>query len=136
MRYFFLLCLALVSAACQKSDSISPDTLTGRWIEQTMRQDTLTFNLDHTGSSLPDWLTVNRGKERTATGDLIPKIGSGMYTYQVRGDRIFVRNMLSSSSMGAEYAIERKGDVLRVDNFYELGFRQSPTATRILVRLP
>jgi hypothetical protein len=101
-----------------------------------MRQDTLSFNIDHTGSPLPDWLTVNRGKERNATGDLLPKIGSGIYSYQVQGNRIFVRSMLSSSSLSADYAIDRKGDELTVDNFFELGFRQSPTATRTLVRLP
>jgi hypothetical protein len=136
MRSFYtLLLVSLTVLACKKSDTVSPETLTGTWIEVSARQDTLIFNLDHMGASLPASLTVKRGKERNSTGDLLPKIGSGIYTYQLQGERIFVRNLLSSSSLGADYAIEQQGDILKVENFFELGFRQSPTATRTFKRV-
>ncbi|QIP17889.1 hypothetical protein G8759_19435 [Spirosoma aureum] len=136
MRPFYtLLLFSLTVLSCKKSDTISPETLTGTWIEVSARQDTLIFNLDHVGASLPASLTVKRGTERNSSGYLLPKIGSGIYIYELQGERIFVRNLLSSSSLGADYAIEQQGDRLMVENFFELGFRQSPTATRTFTRV-
>jgi len=136
MRPFFcLLTVGLGFVACQPSEPVSPDTLTGTWVESSARRDTLIFNPDQAGTSLPGMLIVNRGKEINVGGYLLPKIGSGIYSYTVQGKRIYVQNMLSSYSQGAEYTIERKGENLYVDNFFELAPRESATATRTLVRL-
>ena len=65
----------------------------------------------------------------------MPKIGSGIYQYELRDKRIYVQNGLSSRFVGEEYAIEQTGNELRIENFFELGFNQPATATRRLVRL-
>jgi hypothetical protein len=136
MRSVFLLFFIVLGfQACRPSEDVSPDTLTGIWIEASARQDTLRFNVDGTGVSLPNTLLVNRGKEKNASGYLLPKMGSGLYSYTIQGTRIYVHSLLSSSSQGADYAIERRGAELRMDNFFELAPRQPATATRTLIRL-
>ena len=133
MHLFFV--LGIACAACNQPNSIAPDTLTGKWIEKSAWQDTLIFNLSLQGQSLPNMLTVNRGKELNAGGFLIPKIGSGLYKYEIERNRISVINMHSSSSKRSDYAIERNGQELHIENFFELGFNQPATAIRTLVRL-
>jgi hypothetical protein len=130
-----VLILALTAASCQKPDTITPDTLTGVWVEKFARRDTLVFNLSLQGQSLPNMLRVNRGKELNTGGYLLPKIGSGLYDYKIVDNRISVINLFSSSNKRSEYAIEQNGDKLRIENFFELGFNQPATATRTLVRL-
>ena len=132
---FTLLILALTIGSCRQPDAITPDTLTGTWIEKTARRDTLIFNPDFQGKTLINTLTVSRGKELNLGVYLLPKIRSGIYKYEIRGKRIYVQNSLSSRAVGEEYAIEQTGDRLRVENFFELGFNQPATATRMLVRL-
>lgn len=132
---FSLLILGFTFAACDKPDTVTPETLTGIWVERSSRQDTLIFNPDFQGQTLTNTLTVNRGKEINAGGHLLPKVGSGIYHYELRGKLIYVQNGLSSRAVGEEYAIEQTGDRLRIENFFELGFNQPATATRTLVRL-
>lgn len=132
---YTLLISALSVASCRQPDTITPNTLTGTWVEESARQDTLIFNPEFQGQILTNTLTVNRGKELNSAGYLLPKIGSGIYTYEIRGKRIYVQNGLSSRAVGEEYAIEQTGDRLRVENFFELGFNQPATVTRTLVRL-
>lgn len=136
MRLAFLFLLVGLSfQACHPSETVSPDTLTGAWIEASSRQDTLLFNVDKVGAALPNTLLVNRGKEKNAGGYLLPKLGSGLYSYTIQGDRIYVHSLVSSSSQGADYAIDLRGSELRIDNFFELAPRQPATAIRTLVRL-
>lgn len=137
MRPFLLLLLLGYSGlACREPAIITPDSLTGVWVEKSARQDTLIFNPSFQGKILLKTLTVNRGKEINVGGYLLPKIGSGIYQYELRGSRqISVLNGLSSSTIRTSYAIEQAGDELRIENFFELGFNQPATATRTLVRL-
>lgn len=136
MRNFALFLLLSVGfLSCDKSESIAPESLTGTWVEKTARQDTLIFNPTFRGEVLTNTLTVNRGKEINVGGYLLPKIGSGIYQYEMRGNRIYVQNGLSSRSVGEEYAIARRGEELQIENFFELGFNQPATAVRTLVRL-
>ena len=121
--------------ACTKPEAVTPDALTGVWVEETARRDTLFFNLDQSGKSLPNSLLVKRGKEINQGGFLLPKIGSGIYQYSLLNNRISVRNMLSSSSQLTDYWIEQSDKKLLIDNFFELGSNQPATATRTLVRL-
>ncbi len=135
MRFLFLLALSLGFVACEKEHTVSPATLTGVWIEETGHKDTLIFNLDRQGTPLPNTILVNRGKELNAGGSLVPKLGSGIYSYELKADTLWVINLLSSSSNRSAYKIDLKGNQLQIDNFYELGFNQPATASRTLVRL-
>ncbi|MBC3786267.1 hypothetical protein [Spirosoma utsteinense] len=127
--------LGFIGLSCQKPAAVTPDSLTGVWVEKSGRRDTLIFNPSFQGNTLPNTLTVNRGKEINAGGYALPKIGSGIYQYELRGKRIYVQNGLSSRYQGEEYALERIGDELRVENFFELGFNQPATAVRTLIQL-
>ena len=131
----FLL-FGMAVAACRQPDLITPDTLTGTWVEKSARQDTLIFNPTFQGQIRLNTLAVNRGKERNAGGYLTPKIGSGLYSYEIVENRIRVISMFSSSLRRSDYAVEQNGDALHLENFFELGFNQPATATRTLVRLP
>lgn len=136
-RLFLALALFATLNSCSKqSDFVSPDILTGTWVEKSARKDTLLFNPTFQGEVLIGTLTVNRGKELNEGGYLLPKIGAGIYSYEIRGNRIYVQNGLASIAVGAEYNIARRGNELIIDNFFELGFNQPATATRTLVRLP
>ncbi|MBN8821142.1 MULTISPECIES: hypothetical protein [unclassified Spirosoma] len=132
---FVSLLLSLGFLACKPSDTVSPETLTGVWIESSTRRDTVIFNPLYQGTPLPNTLRVDRGKELNSSGSLLPKIGSGLYQYELQGDTILVQSLLSSSSKRTGYRIELQDSKLRLENFFELGFNQPATATRTLVRL-
>ncbi|GAB2561764.1 hypothetical protein [Spirosoma areae] len=136
MRLLFIfLSLSAGFMACNKVDTISPETLTGAWVEVSARKDTPIFNLDRNGTSLPNTVLVNRGKQLNAGGYLGPKPGSGYYAYELQGNTILVVSMFSSSLQRTGYRIEQEGDKLIIENFFELGFNQPATANRTLVRL-
>jgi hypothetical protein len=132
---FYTLCLFVALNSCKKETAISPDTLTGTWIEKSARQDTIIFNLAQDGTALPGFLIVNRIREMSPAGYWFPKAGSGIYSYELQNNRIFLRNLYSSSSMGADYTIEQSGNELEVENFYELGYKQPASAKRTLIRI-
>ncbi|WP_425290988.1 hypothetical protein [Spirosoma linguale] len=121
--------------ACQKAETISPDTLTGVWVEKTGRRDTLIFNLDRTGKPLPKTILVNRSRVINAEGSLVPSLGSGYYGYDVQNNSILVVSLFSSSTQRSSYKIELQDNQLQLENFFELGFNQPATATRTLIRL-
>ena len=136
MRLFVtVLAFLLALSGCRPSDIVSPDSLTGVWVEAAARQDTLIFNLDRFGKLLPKTLLVNRGKEVNPGGYLVPKLGSGYYGYEIQRNNILVISMFSSSMQRKAYKIEESSNQLRVENFFELGFNQPATAMRTLVRL-
>ncbi len=130
-----LLILSTLFVSCSKSDAVTPDSLTGAWVEKDARQDTLLFNLDRSGNPLLNTILINRGKVPNASGYLVPKIGSGLWSYQLNPDSITVGSLLSSSSRRSAYVFRRESDQLRVGNFFELGFNQPATAIRTFVRL-
>lgn len=132
---FVLLLLSLGFLACKQSDTVSPETITGVWIESSARKDTLIFNPLYQGAPLPNTLRVNREKELNSSGSLLPKIGSGLYQYELQGDTILVQSLFSSSSKRTGYRIGLQDGRLILENFFELGFNQPATATRTLVRL-
>lgn len=132
MRPAILLLLLTVNfVACQKAETISPEMLSGVWIEKTNRQDTIIFQ---PGASV-NMLQVNRGKEINVGGYLVPKLGSGFYQYYIKADKISVYNLWGSTILFTDYTFEVRDGELHLDNFFELGFHQPATATRTLVRL-
>lgn len=133
---FVLIILGLGFTSCKQSDPVSPDALTGVWVEKTFRKDTLIFNPSPTSTTRKEgYLTVNRGREANAGGYVVPKLGSGIYQYYKEERTLHVYNLLSSTYQFAGYTFEQVGSELRVGNFFELGFREPATATRTLVRL-
>ena len=131
--YLFLL-LATCFVACNASDEVNPDELSGTWVESSARKDTIIF-LSTLGTQATRLLLVNRGKSTNPDGYAVPKIGSGIYDYYVSGRQIHVRNTLSSNSAYKAYPISRLDGKLRLGNFFELGSQQPHTAVRTLVRL-
>jgi len=136
-RIISLLLLGSVFSGCNQQTAVLPDDLTGVWVEVSARKDTLIFNLDQKGKSLPQTLIVQRGREINTGGYLVPKIGSGLYKYEILNSRgrIDVVNLLSSFGGSTDYAFQQKGNQIEVENFFELGFNKPATATRTLVRL-
>ncbi|GAB3171506.1 hypothetical protein [Telluribacter humicola] len=103
----------LLISSCT-TDTVTPASLRGTWVERTVRQDTLIIN--------KDGINVRRGKAPNASGYLIPKIGSGFYSYELKGGSIFISRSMFSSSMPTlfEYPVEISGKKLTLPNFYEL----------------
>lgn len=134
---FYAAILSLGLTSCQKSDPVSPSPtiLTGTWIEKSARKDTIIFNLGPGMGLLSNTLLVNRGKEINSAGYLVPKFGTGYYSYYLKGDTISVYDTWASTVYFAPFHIEQKHNELYLDNFFEVGFRHPATATRTLVRL-
>ncbi|OIN56943.1 hypothetical protein [Arsenicibacter rosenii] len=137
-KLYLLLAVCIFSGACSDKaleSMATPAGLTGTWIEKTNRKDTLVFNQAIAAGLTEGNLLVKRGKELTAEGYLLPKIGSGLYTYYIKDDEIYLLNMLSSSSVYTSYPIGQSQGELKVGNFFELGFNKPHTAIRTFVRL-
>ena len=137
MRTFatFLL-LGLIFTSCNKPETVTPESLTGMWVEKTAQQDTLIFNPTFRGEILTNLILVNRGKTLNLSGDSIPRTGSGYWSYQVKADSILVVSSVSSSMRQSAYVFRRDGEQIVVGNFFELYQNRPATAVRTLVRLP
>ncbi|MBC7922402.1 MAG: hypothetical protein H7Z75_15085 [Ferruginibacter sp.] len=137
-----MLAIVLAFLGCRESkEEVTPENLSGVWVEVSARADTLVLNrtaprLAPTGNPESNTLTVNRGRAVNAGGHVVPKIGSGPYQFYIREGRIHVRSFLSSNSKFSDHAIEQRKDGLRIENFFEVGFNQPATAVRTFVRLP
>ena len=133
---YLLPAIALAFLGCRESkEEVVPEGLSGIWVEASARADTLLFNLNRAGNPRPNTLTVNRGTEIRAGGYATPKVGSGIYEFYLREDRIHVYNLLSSYYGFSDYAIEQRKDSLQIENFFEVRFNQPATAVRMFVRL-
>lgn len=105
-------CLLLLVFACGKSQSPTPTSLNGTWIENSGRGDTLIFKTN--------LLEVRRGFE-IRNGVRLPKAGSGLWSYQLgKKYQIEVNALLLSSSKSQTAHVELKDNLLYVSNFYEL----------------
>lgn len=135
--YLVLAACSFLGACSNKSleSAATPAGLTGTWIEKTNRKDTLVFNQAIAAGLTEGNLLVKRGKEMTPAGYLLPRIGSGLYTYYIKDNDIYLLNMLSSSSVYTSYPLSQVQGELKVGNFFELGFNTPHTAIRTFVRL-
>lgn len=82
--------LFIFSACEDKVDNKTTD-LQGMWINKTDPNDTIIF-LDQLSEPA---FEVKRGKEFRGEG-YVPKIGSGLYFYELKKDSIYVNYLLSS----------------------------------------
>ncbi|QMU30919.1 hypothetical protein [Adhaeribacter radiodurans] len=107
--------LAIVASIVScKEDNEPTAQLDGVWIEQTDRSDTIVFKRLDGGS----FLSLGRGRE-IRNGNELPKYGSGLYNYQIKGDSISLLSLFSSCSTCHEtYYFVINGAELKVGDFY------------------
>ena len=67
--------------------------LSGVWVHTETKTDTIDFNT--TMFSSRKTFELRRGKE-IRNGYELPREGSGFYTYEIKGDTIYLRDMISS----------------------------------------
>jgi hypothetical protein len=103
---FFLL------VSCEKN-TIEKDQIEGIWIESTHKTDTIVFDNQHT------LFILNRGTE-IRNGYLLPRILSGPYFYEIKGDSISLRWGFSSCSSGGIHYFNLASDKeqIKVGNFF------------------
>lgn len=114
MKYGLILFL-LTFLGCSNDDTavVSSSDLKGKWIETETRMDTLSFeSLDNL-----EIMNLNRGKE-VRNGNLLPKSGSGPYTYNLSEEKISLNWVLSSDSSFKDYYFKIIGTRLDIGNFY------------------
>ncbi|MEM9327711.1 MAG: hypothetical protein AAGA85_18730 [Bacteroidota bacterium] len=114
MKYGILISCLLLIAGCANTDeeTTTPDLL-GRWVNVATTTDTLSFErLD--GS---DIINLQRGTE-VRDGLVLPRAGSGPYSYELREKEILLNWMLSSNSAFESYYFEAKGKQLEIGDFY------------------
>lgn len=108
--------LAMVLLSCSNEDlevNIHHD-LSGQWVEVIQKTDTLTFStLDNL-----EVMNLARGKE-IRQGHLLPNIGSGLYEYELKDDKILLYWMLSSHRTFNDYNFIKTGNQLTIENFYD-----------------
>ena len=85
------------------------------WVDVNTKTDTLTFkSIDGT-----EYMNLSRGFEMQG-GDLLPKIGSGLYQYKFMEEKkIALQWMLSSYYGFNEYTFIQSGDLLIVEKFFD-----------------
>ncbi|MFW5821395.1 MAG: hypothetical protein ACOCWA_08900 [Bacteroidota bacterium] len=103
-----LIFLSLLSG-CEKEDSIKPE-LQGKWIESSLRKDTIIFNSPDFDFG-ENWFDLKREG----------MISSGPYEYRIHGDSISIHWMLSSCMCWPAYYFKAlKGrDEFRIGKFYD-----------------
>jgi len=113
--HLLILLFALVVTIVSCKDNNEPTfQLDGVWIEQTDRSDTIVFKRLDGGSML----SLNRGRE-IRNGHDLPKFGSGLYNYQIKGDSISLLSLFSSCSTCYEtYYFVTQGAELKIGDFY------------------
>ena len=101
--------------SCQKKTE-SDEFLVGSWIESSNKSDTIVFS-KHDNKA---YFNLNRGKEIRG-GYLLPKYYSGLYDYEILGDSIALRWLLSSNGNPHNHYFHYDLDKnqLIIGNFFE-----------------
>lgn len=85
--------LLLFSCSKENNDELNTKYLNGVWVHTDTKTDTIDFNTRMFTSKKT--FELRRGKEKR-NGYELPKIGSGIYTYEITGDSIYLRDIISS----------------------------------------
>lgn len=120
---FFLL------VGCEKN-TIEKAPINGIWVETTQKMDTLVFD-----NQLP-LFELNRGIE-LRNGYLLPKLSSGLYSYEIGKDSISLNWILSSSSYRNNYyffKLDTERDLIKIGNFFVDSLNKN--VTLIFSRIP
>jgi|WetSurMetagenome_2_1015567.scaffolds.fasta_scaffold295852_1 hypothetical protein len=86
--------MIMLLVSCEKHKDEVPG-LAGTWIGTYNNDDTIVFK----SSSVNGLFILNRGYE-TRNGYLLPKLGSGLYSYNISGESINVISSVSSLGTG------------------------------------
>ena len=127
-KHLLISLLAIVASIVSCKEDNEPTTqLDGVWIEQTDRSDTIVFKRLDGGS----FLSLSRGRE-IRNGHELPKYGSGLYNYQIKGDSISLLTLFSSCSTCYEtYYFMINSTELNIGDFYEKNLANSQSLTFI-----
>ena len=111
-RIVIVIIISLALSCCTRENA-SP-ALSGSWVDIDTHTDTLNF-LSVDGQP---YLHVDRGTE-FRDGFLRPKSGSGPYNYNLDGDTISLRWLLSSDSRSHSYYFKQSGHQLTIGRFFD-----------------
>ena len=116
--FFFISIFAaniLLIQSCKK-DNTEYSVLKGEWVEITKESDTLVFKENEPEGRFE----LNRGKEMSNNGYLLPLPASGLYDYSITEDSISLYWMLSSSSYYHNYYfnLDQEKEQIRIGNFF------------------
>jgi hypothetical protein len=116
MKQAILLIFLIAVSSCTDWDgSPTLSELEGKWVDQETKTDTLEFIRLEDGSAL---LRLGRGRELRNGYDL-PKIGAGLYRFELKVKSISLHYSISSDSRFNEYFFEQRGSRLEIGRFYE-----------------
>lgn len=86
-----------IFSGCE-NNKVTTSGLKGTWVEIDTKTDTIIFKTD----ALSGKFHLNRGFEMT-NGYYLPKIGSGMYSYDISDSSIKIVDLLSSTAGGNNF---------------------------------
>ena len=111
----FFLSLYLIFLSCEKNDDTISE-LSGIWIENTGRIDTIDFDSWNSGNVF----IFRRGSE-LKNEYMLPKYGSGIYSYELDHDTIILRNWESSCMCTQPYYFQMNSfdQTFQIGNFYD-----------------
>ena len=92
-----ILLTLIIFSGCE-NNKVTTSGLKGTWVEIDTKTDTIIFKTD----DLSGKFYLNRGFEMT-NGYYLPKIGSGMYSYDISDSSIKIVDLLSSTAGGNNY---------------------------------
>lgn len=102
-----LISFILVQFSCSKDDVLDSESLRGLWVHTETKTDTIDFNTKTFTSKKT--FELKRGKEMHNDYEL-PKTGSGLYTYEIEGDSIYLQNVMSSLGADSPYYFKLSPD--------------------------
>lgn len=109
--------IVLLLFSCNKEDNEAISrSLHGVWVHTDTKTDTMDFNTRMFTSEKT--FELRRGKE-IRDGKELPKTGSGFYLYEIKGDSIYLRNLLSSygGALPFYFKIDEDGRSFDIESF-------------------
>ena len=110
IKYLILIITALC-LSCSNNDITSIASLDGKWVEQTLRKDTIDFSPDFEGK----YFVFKSDDEIAGYNSLY----STFYEYRIEGNQISLYNLISSCYCFSDYYFKRSGDAIKIENFYD-----------------
>lgn len=100
--------IVLLLFSCSKeNDELNSKNLNGVWVHTDTKTDTIDFNIMMFTSKKT--FELRRGKE-IRNGHELPKIGSSIYIYEIKGDSIYLQDIVSSYGGSLPYYFKMDPD--------------------------
>lgn len=120
MKIRMLLFLLVAMFGCAEENDpmgthVLPVDLVGIWVDKNTSTDTLEFIKLEDGSSL---MSLNRGRVSSQGHDL-PKIGSGLYMFELKNNAITLQYSLSSNWNPTDFFFQYNPLQLKIGRFFE-----------------